>query len=67
MNAKTREKIKKMVRKILEEVDVNEMTEYKIRQMAPQKLELNLFDSKYKAYVGHVVKSFLEEQKAKQQ
>ncbi|XVF12944.1 hypothetical protein REPUB_Repub08aG0163800 [Reevesia pubescens] len=67
MNAETREKIKKTVREILEEADMNEMTEYKIRQMASQKLELNLSDSKYKAYVRHVVNSFLEEQKSKQQ
>ncbi|XWS50110.1 hypothetical protein CRYUN_Cryun12cG0060500 [Craigia yunnanensis] len=35
--------------------------------MASQKLELNLSDSKYKAYVRHVVNSFLEEQKARQE
>ncbi|XP_022721591.1 RNA polymerase II transcriptional coactivator KELP [Durio zibethinus] len=67
MDAETREKIKKTVREILEEADMNEMTEYKIRQMASQKLELNLSDSKYRAYVRHVVNSFLEEQKAKQE
>ncbi|XVE58089.1 hypothetical protein DITRI_Ditri04bG0142500 [Diplodiscus trichospermus] len=66
MDAETREKIKKTVREILEEADMNEMTEYKIRQMASQKLEINLSDSKYKVYVRHVVNSFLEEQKAKQ-
>ncbi|XWS38208.1 hypothetical protein CRYUN_Cryun19dG0110800 [Craigia yunnanensis] len=67
MDSETREKIKKTVREILEEADMNEMTEYKIRQMASQKLELNLSDSKYKAYVRHVVNSFLEEQKARQE
>lgn len=67
MDAETREKIKKTVRGILEESDMDEMTEYKIRQLASQKLELNLSDSKYKAYVRHVVNSFLEEQKAKQE
>ncbi|XVE64665.1 hypothetical protein DITRI_Ditri07aG0118900 [Diplodiscus trichospermus] len=46
MDAETRDKIKKTVREILEEADMDEMTEYKIRQMASQKLELNLSDSK---------------------
>ncbi|OMP02886.1 Transcriptional coactivator p15 [Corchorus olitorius] len=46
---------------------MDEMTEYKIRQLASQKLEMNLSESKYKAYVRHVVNSFLEEQKAKQE
>ena len=67
MDAETREIIKKTVREILEEADMDKMTEYKIRQMASQKLELNLSDSKYKAYVRHVVNSFLEEQKARQE
>ncbi|XVF10384.1 hypothetical protein REPUB_Repub07fG0178200 [Reevesia pubescens] len=67
MDVETREKIKKTVRDILEAADMDEMTEYKIRQMASQKLDLNLSDSKYKAYVRHVVNSFLEEQKAKQE
>ncbi|XVF53102.1 hypothetical protein PTKIN_Ptkin05aG0072700 [Pterospermum kingtungense] len=67
MDSETREKIKKTVREILEEADMDEMTEYKIRQLASRKLDLNLSDSKYKAYVRHVVNSFLEEQKAKQE
>ncbi|XP_021297978.1 RNA polymerase II transcriptional coactivator KELP [Herrania umbratica] len=67
MDAETRGKIKQTVRGILEEANMDEMTEYKIRQMASQILELNLSESKYKAYVRHVVNSFLEEQKAKQE
>ncbi|XWS61593.1 hypothetical protein CRYUN_Cryun07bG0139000 [Craigia yunnanensis] len=67
MDAETIEKLKKTVRDILEEANMNEMTEYKIRQMASQKLELNLSNYKHKAYVRHVVNSFLEEQKAKQE
>ncbi|EOY25068.1 hypothetical protein QUC31_009091 [Theobroma cacao] len=67
MDAETRGKIEQTVRGILQEANMDEMTEYKIRQMASQKLELNLSESKYKAYVRHIVNSFLEEQKAKQE
>ncbi|KAK5846089.1 RNA polymerase II transcriptional coactivator KELP -like protein [Gossypium arboreum] len=67
MDSETREKIKKTVRELLEEADMNEMTEYKIRQLASKRLELDLSESKCKAYVRHVVNAFLEEQKAKQE
>ncbi|XP_039057001.1 RNA polymerase II transcriptional coactivator KELP [Hibiscus syriacus] len=67
MDEETRGKIKKTVTEILEEADMNEMTEYKIRKIASQRLELDLSESKYKAYVRHVVNSFLEELKAKQE
>ncbi|KAL4360783.1 hypothetical protein GQ457_04G037450 [Hibiscus cannabinus] len=67
MDGETREKIKKTVTEILEEADMNQMTEYKIRQIASKKLELDLSESKYKAYVRHVVNSFLEDLKAKQE
>ncbi|GLT90748.1 hypothetical protein SLE2022_086660 [Rubroshorea leprosula] len=67
MEPEVREKIETTVREILEESDINEVTEYKIRKLASEKLGVNLSESKYKAFVKEVVTSFLDELTAKQE
>ncbi|KAJ6701882.1 RNA polymerase II TRANSCRIPTIONAL COACTIVATOR [Salix koriyanagi] len=67
MEHKLRMQIKETVREILEESDMETTTEHQIRRLASSKLDLDLDKSEYKAYVRHVVNSFLEEQKAKQE
>ncbi|GKV40009.1 hypothetical protein SLEP1_g47692 [Rubroshorea leprosula] len=67
MEPEVREKIETTVREILEESDINEVTEYKIRKLASEKLGVNLSEAKYKAFVKEVVTSFLEELRAKQE
>ncbi|GMY29652.1 RNA polymerase II transcriptional coactivator KELP [Fagus crenata] len=58
----TRERIEKTVRKILEESDMEKMTEHKIRKQASAELDLDLSDPLFKAFVRYVFKSFLEQQ-----
>ncbi|KAJ6714318.1 RNA polymerase II TRANSCRIPTIONAL COACTIVATOR [Salix viminalis] len=67
MEHKLRMQIKETVREILEESDMETTTEHQIRRLASNKLDLDLDKSEYKAYVRHVVNSYLEEQKAKQE
>ncbi|TXG50727.1 hypothetical protein EZV62_023251 [Acer yangbiense] len=44
---------------------MSETTEYQIRKQASDKLGLDLSQSEYKAFVRHIVNSFLEEQEDK--
>ncbi|XP_009341880.2 RNA polymerase II transcriptional coactivator KELP [Pyrus x bretschneideri] len=67
MEAETEQKIEETVRRILEESDMDEMTEFKIRKQASEELELDLSKPPYKAFVKQVVQSFLEEQNQKEQ
>ncbi|KAM1788303.1 RNA polymerase II transcriptional coactivator KELP-like [Malus sylvestris] len=67
MEAETEQKIEKTVRRILEESNMDEMTEFKIRKQASEELELNLSNPPYRAFVKQVVQSFLEEQHQKEQ
>ncbi|KAH7550105.1 hypothetical protein JRO89_XS13G0136200 [Xanthoceras sorbifolium] len=69
MKPETKARIEETVREILEKSDMSETTEYQIRKQASNKLGLDLSQSEYKAFVRHVVNSFLEEQeeKSKQQ
>ncbi|KAM0978996.1 hypothetical protein ACFX13_015185 [Malus domestica] len=67
MEAETEQKIEETVRRILEESDMDEMTEFKIRKQASQELELDLSKPPYKAFVKQVVQSFLDEQNQKEQ
>ncbi|KAB2632931.1 RNA polymerase II transcriptional coactivator KELP-like [Pyrus ussuriensis x Pyrus communis] len=67
MEAETEQKIEKTVRRILEESDMDEMTEFKIRKQASEELELDLSKPPYRAFVKQVVQSFLEEQNQKEQ
>ncbi|CAN6578886.1 unnamed protein product [Malus baccata var. baccata] len=67
MEAETEQKIEKTVRRILEESNMDEMTEFKIRKQASEELELDLSKPPYRAFVKQVVQSFLEEQHQKEQ
>ncbi|KDP25279.1 hypothetical protein JCGZ_20435 [Jatropha curcas] len=60
-------KIEQTVREILQESDMDSTTEYQIRKIASKKLGLDLNESKYKAFVRHVVNNFLEEQRLKEE
>lgn len=55
------------VREVLEESDMNNTTEYKVRKLASERLGMDLSQPKYKAIVRQVVESFLEEQKAREE
>ena len=67
MEPEIQERIEKTVRKILEESDMEKMTEHKIRKQASAELDLDLSDPPFKAFVRHVVESFLEQQQQQQQ
>lgn len=67
MEPEVKHKIETTVRQILEESDMNETTEYKIRKLASEKVGINLSEAKYKAFVKEVVASFLDEVKAKEE
>ncbi|KAF8027967.1 hypothetical protein BT93_E0781 [Corymbia citriodora subsp. variegata] len=66
MDSDVERRIGTAVREVLEESDMNETTEYKVRKLASERLGLDLSQPKYKAIVRQVVQSFLEEQKAKE-
>lgn len=61
-----KEKIKKTVLEILNESDMAEMTEFKVRKLGSERLGIDLSEKSHKACVRQVVKSFLEEQKSKE-
>lgn len=65
MKPETKVKIEEAVREILGKSDMSETTEYQIRKQASDKLGLDLSQSEYKAFVRHIVNSFLEEQEDK--
>ncbi|XP_030540234.1 RNA polymerase II transcriptional coactivator KELP [Rhodamnia argentea] len=66
MDSDVERRIGTAVREVLEESDMNETTEYKVRKQASERLGMDLSQPKYKAIVRQVVQSFLEEQKAKE-
>ncbi|KAL0016030.1 hypothetical protein SO802_003099 [Lithocarpus litseifolius] len=67
MEPEIQERIEKTVRKILEESDMEKMTEHKIRKQASDELDLDLADPPYKAFVRQVVQSFLEQQQQQEE
>lgn len=67
MEAEIKEKIEITVREILQESDINVITESKVRKLASEKLDLNLSDPKYKAHVKLVINSFIEEQNSREE
>ncbi|PON34220.1 RNA polymerase II transcriptional coactivator KELP [Parasponia andersonii] len=62
MEAEIEERIQKTVREILRNSNMDDVTEYKIRKQASEELHLDLSKPPYKAFVRHVVQTFLEEQ-----
>lgn len=67
METETQRKIEETVRRILEESDMDQVTESKIRKQASQELDLDLSKPPFKAFVKQVVESFLEEQQRKEE
>lgn len=67
MEEESKAKIEETVREILKESDMTEMTEFKVRNLASERLGIDLSDKSHKAFVRGIVKSFLEEVESKQQ
>lgn len=67
METETQQKIEETVRRILEESDMDQVTESKIRKQASLELDLDLNKPPFKAFVKQVVESFLEEQQRKEE
>lgn len=65
MDAETRNKIEETVLEILKNSNMDETTEFKIRNSASEKLGMDLSDSTRKKLVRQVVESYLTEQQAK--
>lgn len=53
-------KIEKTVVGILEASDMADMTEYKVRKLAGEKLNINLSETQYKKFVRNIVENFLK-------
>lgn len=53
-------KIEKTVVGILESADMADMTEYKVRKLAGEKLNINLSETHYKKFVRNIVENFLK-------
>ena len=56
------QRIMRTVREILMESNMDELTEYKIRKLASDKLSVDLSKPPYKAWVRQVVREYLQEQ-----
>ncbi|KAF4389425.1 RNA polymerase II transcriptional coactivator KELP [Cannabis sativa] len=67
MEAEMEEKITKTVRSILQQSNMDDVTEYKVRKQASDQLNLDLSKPPYKAFVKKVVQSFLEEQQQQEE
>ncbi|XP_074265014.1 RNA polymerase II transcriptional coactivator KELP [Silene latifolia] len=67
MDARMEKKIEESVLEILETSDMQEMTEYKVRKLAAEKLGIDLSEPSRKKFVRHVVETFLEQQAQQQQ
>ncbi|XP_020203524.1 RNA polymerase II transcriptional coactivator KELP [Cajanus cajan] len=67
MDSETKERIEETVRRILQESDMDEVTEHKIRKQASQQLALDLSLPHFKAFVRQVVEAFLQEKQQQQQ
>ncbi|VVB08759.1 unnamed protein product [Arabis nemorensis] len=65
MEQEMKEKIEKTVLEILKESDMTEMTEFKVRKLASERLGIDLSVKPHKAYVRTVVDSFLAEEREK--
>ncbi|OIV93998.1 hypothetical protein TanjilG_05701 [Lupinus angustifolius] len=63
----TKGRIEETVRKILEESNMDEVTESKIRKQASKELAIDLSQPHFKAFVKKVVEAFLEEKHEQQQ
>lgn len=55
------------VRQVLEESDLDQSTEYKVRKEASERLKMDLSQPEYRVVVREVVEAFLREQNAKEE
>ncbi|XP_073033195.1 RNA polymerase II transcriptional coactivator KELP-like [Primulina eburnea] len=65
MNEETQKLIEETVLEILNNSNMDEMTEYKVRKSASEQLEMDLSEPSRKKFVRQVVESYLREQQAK--
>ncbi|QCD85142.1 RNA polymerase II transcriptional coactivator KELP [Vigna unguiculata] len=66
-DTETKQRIEETVRRILQESNMDEVTESKIRKQASEELGLNLSQPHFKAFVKQVVGAFLQEIEEQQQ
>ncbi|KAE9607647.1 hypothetical protein Lal_00026803 [Lupinus albus] len=66
-DTETKGRIEETVRKILEESNMDEVTESKIRKQASKELAIDLSQPHFKAFVKQVVEAFLHEKHEQQQ
>ncbi|CAN8246543.1 unnamed protein product [Cochlearia groenlandica] len=60
MEKEMEEKIERTVLEILKESDMSEMTEFKVRKLATERLGIDLSEKSHKAFVHRVVETFLD-------
>lgn len=60
-DTETKERIEETVLKILQESNMDEVTESKIRKQASNELDLNLSQPPFKALVKQIIEAFLKE------
>ncbi|KAL3635765.1 hypothetical protein CASFOL_020312 [Castilleja foliolosa] len=65
MDTETRSKVEETVLEILKSSNMDEMTEFKIRKSASEKLEMDLNEPTRKKFVREIVESYIMEQQSK--
>ena len=66
-DAEAKQRIEETVRRILEESDMDQVTESKIRKQASNQVGIDLSQRHFKAFVKQVVEAFLQEKQQQQQ
>ncbi|XP_054824445.1 RNA polymerase II transcriptional coactivator KELP [Prosopis cineraria] len=67
MDAEIKGRIETTVRRILQESDMDELTESQIRKQAAKELDLDLSQPHYKTFVKQIVQSFIQEKQEEQE
>ncbi|CAI8619611.1 unnamed protein product [Vicia faba] len=66
-DTETKERIEETVLKILQESNMDEVTESKIRKQASNELDLNLSQPPFKALVKQIIEAFLKQKQQQQE
>ncbi|KAI5383392.1 hypothetical protein KIW84_070699 [Lathyrus oleraceus] len=66
-DAETKERIEETVLKILQESNLDEVTESKIHKQASNELDLNLSQPPFKALVKQIIEAFLKQKQHQQE
>ncbi|CAK8579363.1 unnamed protein product [Lathyrus sativus] len=66
-DGETKERIEETVLKILQESNMDEVTESKIRKQASNELDLNLSQPPFKALVKQIIEAFLKQKQQQQE